>query len=588
MDQAIRAGDPASGAHTITVEKHKNNFRTQYGTFEDKDSQNIARWLTKADNYQNAHMIQSLEMGSILIHCIRGEPERKVRRMLDVPGDNYINANHYSAQQEQLAVQYAPYMPMIPAGNWPAVWPVGHAQAGQAHPLANQPHLIIPAVPKIDPVRYQPTVAANQCLRHYLIVLYEKRVNLAEADKFLNTFKTQRPKQTCSNFMDEFVIGYENFAHMKWTLAQLNGTPEQLEVVEAAELPGPPIVPAVAHIPFRAEIPGNMATRHLDRLQLISNGLCKEFKVHCDNIQFDLTTTTLPELEIQVQNWQRNTTTGKQFTASCSPASANKAANVSSVEVEDHSAPSIDHITLGESDSHQVSAAISSKGLRGGRGGKGRGGRGRGARGRIATSNANINTQPTSIPTQSRDALDGGHFNYRQNQDGTLLKSIHGHLICNYCGVPSHKRERCFIKEADRKNGITRIYHPNRDKAMPNRTKTKVAFVEAHSQQEAPAFPQMVSATLPYPQWPYSWYPQAPPVVNQSMPWPIQQRGLDHQNGMGDHAQTSASTDTGASMPRPCPYPTCSTMLSDPHVSQEHIRRFHGTSTLAHMPGFNP
>jgi hypothetical protein len=93
--QAPREGQgAATGAASITVEKHKANSLSQYGTFEDKPSQNIARWLEKADNYRTSHMIESLEMGSIIIHCIRGEPARKVRRMLDVPGATYINPDY--------------------------------------------------------------------------------------------------------------------------------------------------------------------------------------------------------------------------------------------------------------------------------------------------------------------------------------------------------------------------------------------------------------------------------------------------------------------------------------------------------------
>ena len=92
----------------MTVEKHKNNFITQHGTFEDKPSQNIVRWLAKAEKYKNAHMITYLEMASIVIHCIRGEQAIKVRCMLDVPGNNFINADHFCAQPLQLAVEYQP------------------------------------------------------------------------------------------------------------------------------------------------------------------------------------------------------------------------------------------------------------------------------------------------------------------------------------------------------------------------------------------------------------------------------------------------------------------------------------------------
>ena len=83
-------------------EKHKNNVHTQYGTFEDKAAQNIVRWLRKADKYQNAHMVPSLEMAAIVTHCIRGEPAIKVKRWLDVPGVTHINADHYNAQPVQI------------------------------------------------------------------------------------------------------------------------------------------------------------------------------------------------------------------------------------------------------------------------------------------------------------------------------------------------------------------------------------------------------------------------------------------------------------------------------------------------------
>ena len=39
----------------------------------------------------------------------------------------------------------------------------------------------------------------------------------------------------------------------------------------------------------------------------------------------------------------------------------------------------------------------------------------------------------------------------------------------------------------------------------------------------------------------------------------------------------------------PCPYPTCPAILTDPHVTQEHMRMFHSQSNnLAMMPGNNP
>jgi hypothetical protein len=416
--QAIRQGQgAAAGAASITVEKHKNNFLTQYGTFEDKDSQNITRWLGKADVYQAAHMIESLEMGSIVIHCIRGDPARKVRRMLDVPGLNYVHSDHYSQQEEQVAVAYQPYRERREAGVAPDLIPEGKPNAGAVNPDAGEELEMRPARSAILPVRFQPFVAADHCLKHYLLTLYAKRVNLAEAEKFLNTFKTQKPKQTCSNYLDEFVINYENYAHMKWTPQQLNGIPAVIALPNA-----------VLAIPAADAVPGNQPARDADMLQLLTDGICKEFRIHCDNIGFDLTATNFPALEIAVQTWQRSSTTGKQFTAGCLPASqGNKNVNVSSLEIKDQWEEDNEKLAImdAQTNSYQVSLA-SARGQRGGRGGRGagRGARGRGAPTGMGTQGSN---QKTSV--QSRDLQDGGYHNYRQSQDGTLHKSIHGHPL---------------------------------------------------------------------------------------------------------------------------------------------------------------
>ena len=108
-------GKAPSGPAAITVEKHKHNFRAQHGPFSDKPSENITRWLEKAEIYQEAHMIPSLEMASIVIHCIKGEAAVKVQRMLDVPGTEYKHSNHFKEQPHQEAVPYTKFKPRVDA-----------------------------------------------------------------------------------------------------------------------------------------------------------------------------------------------------------------------------------------------------------------------------------------------------------------------------------------------------------------------------------------------------------------------------------------------------------------------------------------
>ena len=440
-------------------------------------------------------MVPSLEMASIITHCIRGEPAIKVKRWLDVPGNNYIHADHYSAQPQQIAVEYQPYqeridevpfqaaipavpeqphVPPIPADP-EAVPPVEEQQEIPFQPaVPGVPEVPLapmrPARPAILPRRFQPQVHANQCLKHYLTRTYQKRINLSEADKFVTTFKNQKPRQTCSNFLDEFIIHYENYAHMKWHIEQIDGI-EAVDEVLADPNANPPVIGVEAV----EAVEGNHVLRNAEMIQLATDGLCKEFKIHYDNTGVNLQTITFPDLEIEVQIWQRNTTTGKTFTAACTPANAGKQANVSALEMSDYF--DIEKSTTLE-DAQTSAVTTATRGQRGARGSRGYGRGGRGNRGR----GTGRGRQPPKPSIQSKDSQDGGFNNYRQTQDGTVMISPQGHPLCNYCGIPSHKRELCRIKKADREAGMTRTIHPDRDNPKPKTTKpltNKVTTSEA-------------------------------------------------------------------------------------------------------------
>ena len=138
---------------------------------------------------------------------------------MDVQGADYKHSNHFKEQALQEAVEYTKFKPRVDAKA-----EVKDDATGQ---VLREKVIGRDAEPAIMPVRYQPKVLANKCLKFYLLDLYQKRVNLTDADKFLATFKTQKPKQTCSNYLDEFAINYENYAHLKWSLEELNGVKHQ-------------------------------------------------------------------------------------------------------------------------------------------------------------------------------------------------------------------------------------------------------------------------------------------------------------------------------------------------------------------------
>ena len=551
----VKGQEAASGPVAITVEKHKIDFKKQYGTFSDKPSENITRWLEKAENYQKAHMIPSLEMAAIVMHCLLGEPFIKVQRMLDVPGEDYVNSDHFTEQEKQEAVKYTPYKPRV------------NAEPEEKDPttqlVTKKAVLQRDAEPAISPVRFQPKVLPTKCLKAYLLELYGKTVNLTDADKFLSTFKTQKPRQTCSNYLDEFVINYENYAHMKWTLKELNGVKakEATDTEDAVE-----------------GIDSNIKIRNEEKLRLVADGLCSEFKTHCDNTQFDLTKKSYIEIEKQVMYWQKSTITGKKFTASCILAKPTSSATVAALEFEQGLDKTENNENNGEP--FTSSTQVSQQPTRGqGRGRGQRGGRGRGGRGRGAS------TGRAQRPVISRDTEDGNHPNYKQTQDGQLQRSIHGYPLCNYCGGASHKRQYCPVKLHDRAAGNNRVYHPDRDKTTSVQDKIK------KQEQTRSSAAMMTEQHMPK-LWQQNPWPQhPPPATTYQTPMNSQDNILfqQQQHHVGPVGASAATMNPIQQVkPTPCPYPTCHAVLADFNQTQMHMNQFHTIPTLARGPGAEP
>jgi hypothetical protein len=221
---------------------------------------------------------------------------------------------------------------------------------------------------------------------------------------------------------------------------------------------------------------------------------------------------------------------------------------------------------------------IPGRGQRGGRGSnRARPARGRGNKARVENNRGH---------TQSKDVQENGFYNYRQNQDGTLQKSLHGQPICNYCGTASHKRENCGIKKIDRSAGLARTFHPNRDKPMSYKDKAKsaaVSFIDympVSQVSAADTHPQAIQHQgYPFPRA----YP--PPTIQtgkevQSL---VHAARLEHEQ----NANTPVTALAQTMSPNMCPYQSCQAFLPDQQTTQEHFRMFHSQPNLATMPGDN-
>ena len=370
--------------------------------------------------------------------------------------------------------------------------------------------------------------------------------------------------------MDEFAINFENYAHLKWSLKELNGVKYK---AATGTLGNPDYVPEVL------KVESNIETRKAEMLRLVTDGLCSEFKTHCDNTKFDLTTKTFIEIEKEVMFWQRSTTQGKKFTASCTPAKPTTTATVAAMEFDRYLDTTMEGETHEESFTSSTQSSQSTRGKTGGRGST-RGNRGRGGRGRGAS---------TGRPTISRDIGDGNHPNYMQTADGQLKRSMHGFPLCNYCGTASHKRQNCPLKIKDRAAGKMRLSHPDREKNSSNQEKGKQESAPSSAVMAAPIG---IQPNIQHQQlWHYNQWPQQ--TSSASLQQPTIHDGQQLQLGpigsqLHDPQQKPAPsklTTRHQPMTNPCPYPTCHAILADFNQTQEHINQFHTIPTLARGPG---
>ena len=556
-----------TGTYTLLVETHKKNFRTQHGIFSDKDSDNIVTWVKHADAYRKAHMIESLEMCQIIIYNIAGEPKRKVQRMLDVPGDEYPNADHWCQQALQEEQKWSPYVHRV----------VGQDAVVDINNPANNRDAIeaVLPVPEIQPKRAQPEIPADKCLRYYLLNIYKKKIDMAASGKFLDKFKKQKPRQTCSNFLDELVINYDTYSHQRWTADQLltNGD-----------------------------------YRKADILQLALDGLCTEFNAYLDYTQLQI--DSFATLETEVYRWQRSAVAGKNFTKNCIIASENGLSSSASGNNQETPAVQQDAPLSEEQaayyasvDALTTSPSVSSAGGRGrgitrgvGRGASGRGGRGAG---RGASRGGRNNTTGGRGHQQSRDP-DGGFHNYCQNANGELQLSPQGHPQCNYCGIPSHKREHCTIKMADRKKGLNRAVHPDRGTMSSNNQIKKQQAAAASAANGAPTPQQWLPWQYPwqaqYHQPPPQQFINGPPALPATFMQPATRDFLTSSGHTIDtlvaQARAASTPTTAATSPAQfqngtnCPYNNCNMVFHNPQAAQEHLQQFHGQlPALGHPAG---
>ena len=216
-----------SAAETGSVDKFAKQFRVRHGTFSDAEGKNIVIFARNADKFMRQHLIPSLEMGMVIIYNLKGEPYTRAKRWRDTMDidPERVNADHWCEQDFQPASPFMPFQPMQLAQEQILQRDAGIDVNGQPDP--NDPghpgQVGLPYIamrPPVPAVREQVAVTVDHCLKAYLLHTFQKRIDINTAEKFLATFRTQQAKQTCTDFIDVFMIKFEYYITVRWTAAE--------------------------------------------------------------------------------------------------------------------------------------------------------------------------------------------------------------------------------------------------------------------------------------------------------------------------------------------------------------------------------
>ena len=173
--EALQRHMPA-GVKFGSVEKLAKIFRNLYRTFSDLEGENIVLFARNANKYMRQSLIPSLEMGMVIITCLKGEPYLRARRWIDTMDRDpkRVHADHWCQQPQQLATPFLPFLPQQDAQPAIAQRDTGIGPDGQPDP--NEPghpgqaqQLFRPMRPAVAAVREQPLVDKNHCLKAYLL-----------------------------------------------------------------------------------------------------------------------------------------------------------------------------------------------------------------------------------------------------------------------------------------------------------------------------------------------------------------------------------------------------------------------------------
>ena len=201
----------------LSYDSNRRHFIDSCGYFGGRSFESVRAFIAKVDNEQKVTSVSSWNVAKIVSENLLREEAALAKQRWDRDKDNYPHVSFWNEQDEvpyRARSLYVP--PTAPVAAKAAVGVPG--QEGYIAAIPEIPY--DPGSPELQPIRAEPKVEANKCLRAYLLQAFDKVMSQTAARQRFETYRTQPKNMSMRSFLNRLVIACKDYHSVKFTAEQ--------------------------------------------------------------------------------------------------------------------------------------------------------------------------------------------------------------------------------------------------------------------------------------------------------------------------------------------------------------------------------
>ena len=211
----------------LAFDTHKKSFLTACGQFGGRPYESVNVFIKKVNDQQIVTSVSNWNCAKIVVEALLTEEAAVSRQRWEIDVDNFPNVAYWS---EQDAVEPRPMQRYKEATlRIPEVAEVAARDAvgDPADPVNYRPAVLhqarIPEVPadpgqpELPPIRREPAVTAEKCLRHYLFNAFDKTMDPNAARTRFDQYRKQDKNTTLRCFLNQLFVACGKYHAVRYT-----------------------------------------------------------------------------------------------------------------------------------------------------------------------------------------------------------------------------------------------------------------------------------------------------------------------------------------------------------------------------------